>query len=139
VNICDFDEKLSHTAYAAADFLFMPSRFEPCGLPQMIGPIYGTLPIAHDTGGIHDTVNQLDVSRNKGNGFLFEVHDSKGLRWATDQAMNFFRLPTEKRDAQIARIMRESKETFNQEVTADRYVAIYRRLLEMSRKPESGS
>ena len=136
VSICDFDERLSRLGYAAADFLFMPSRFEPCGLPQMIGPIYGTLPIAHDTGGIHDTVRHLSVSQDSGNGFLFEVYDTAGLRWATDQAMQFHRLPEATRDAQIARVMREGKATFNQEVTADRYVAIYRRLLEMNQSPE---
>ena len=54
VAVCDFNEDLEHQAYAAADFLLMPSKFEPCGLPQMIAPIYGALPVAHDTGGIHD-------------------------------------------------------------------------------------
>jgi glycogen synthase len=55
VAVCDFNERLEHLAYAAADFILMPSLFEPCGLPQMIAPIYGALPVAHDTGGIHDT------------------------------------------------------------------------------------
>ena len=56
VAICDFSEQMEHLAYAASDFILMPSRFEPCGLPQMIAPIYGSLPVAHDTGGIHDTI-----------------------------------------------------------------------------------
>ncbi len=62
VAICDFDFHLEHLAYAASDFILMPSSFEPCGLPQMIAPIYGSLPVAHDTGGIHDTITHLDVA-----------------------------------------------------------------------------
>ena len=58
----DFDERLSHLCYAGSDFILMPSRFEPCGLPQMIGALYGSLPIVHDTGGLHDTVSHLDVT-----------------------------------------------------------------------------
>jgi len=129
VSVCDFDEKLSHLGYAAADYIFMPSSFEPCGLPQMIGPIYGALPVAHDTGGIHDTVVPLSVKQNKGNGFLFEIHDSTGLRWAIDQAMKFHRLPKPLKNAQISRIMRESAKRFNQNVTAQHYMAIYKQLL----------
>ena len=101
VAICDFDEKLSRQAFAAADFVFMPSLFEPCGLPQMIGPIYGTLPVAHDTGGIHDTIEDMDVSENTGNGFLFKDFDSNGLSWAMDQAMKFYDLPPEVKQDQI--------------------------------------
>ena len=63
-------------AYGASDFILMPSRFEPCGLPQMIAPIYGSLPVAFDTGGIHDTIIHLDVDNNTGNGFLFKFFDS---------------------------------------------------------------
>lgn len=129
VSVCDFDEKLSHIGYAASDFIFMPSSFEPCGLPQMIGPIYGSLPVAHDTGGIHDTVRQLSVKKGTGNGFLFEIHDTTGLRWAVDQAMKFHRLPKKIKHAQITRIMKQSAKTFNQSVTAESYRKIYRHLL----------
>ncbi len=128
VSVCDFDEGLSHWAYAAADFLFMPSSFEPCGLPQMIGPVYGTLPVAHDTGGIHDTVTQFSATDKSGNGFLFEVHDSSGFKWAIDQAMQFYRLPSEYKREQVARIMTESAARFNQRVTAERYMQVYDRL-----------
>jgi starch synthase len=93
VAVCDFSERLEHLAYGASDFVLMPSRFEPCGLPQMIAPIYGALPVAHDTGGIHDTITHLDVDRGVGNGFLFENYDAAGLYWAVSQAMDFFRMP----------------------------------------------
>jgi starch synthase/alpha-amylase len=79
VAVCDFDEAMACLAYGASDFVLMPSAFEPCGLPQMISPIYGALPVAHDTGGIHDTIEHMNVVKNTGNGFLFETFDSKGL------------------------------------------------------------
>ncbi len=132
--VAPFEEGLSHLGYAGADFLFMPSSFEPCGLPQMIGPIYGTLPVAHDTGGIHDTVRHLSIGNNSGNGFLFEVHDGAGLRWAIDQAMQFYRLPREMRETQLRRIMSQSRHQFNQAKTAEKYIDIYRKLLGIQKK-----
>ena len=92
VAICGFNDRLARQAYGASDFVLMPSSFEPCGLPQMIGSIYGVLPVAHDTGGIHDTITHLDVSKNTGNGFLFQTFDPGGLSWAIDQAMQFYRM-----------------------------------------------
>ena len=130
VAIYDFDFRLEHQAYAACDFILMPSSFEPCGLPQMIAPIYGTLPVAHDTGGIHDTISHLDVAQNSGNGFLFDTFDSGGLFWAIKQAMNFYNLSEAVKDKQIQRIMNESAETFTHARTARQYIALYERMLE---------
>ena len=130
VAVCNFDEHLEHHAYAAADFVLMPSKFEPCGLPQMIGLIYGALPVAHDTGGLHDTVLHIDVDKNFGNGFLFETFDSNGLFWAIDQAMQFFMLPDEVKRIQIERIMRISAETYNYKVTAKEYINLYEKMLQ---------
>jgi starch synthase/alpha-amylase len=130
VAICDFDERLARRAYGASDFILMPSLFEPCGLPQMIGPKYGSLPVAHDTGGIHDTVLHLDVENNTGNGFLFKTFDASGLMWAIEQAMVFFNLPEEIKQGQIERIMKQSAATFNHSVTARHYVALYEKMLQ---------
>jgi starch synthase/alpha-amylase len=130
VAICEFDEQLARLAYGAADFILMPSRFEPCGLPQMIAPIYGCLPVAHNTGGIHDTVTHLAPETNSGNGFLFDVYDSPGFLWAMDQAMNFHDAPAQMRGKQIQRIMKESAETFNHDVTARQYIKLYEKMLE---------
>jgi starch synthase/alpha-amylase len=130
VAICNFDFRLEHLAYGAADFILMPSSFEPCGLPQMIAPIYGALPVAHDTGGIHDTIADLDAIGDRGNGFLFQTFDSSGLFWAIEQAMNFFNLPKTIKNQQIRRIMKESAETFTHAHTARKYIALYERMLE---------
>lgn len=130
VAICDFSDRLEHKAYAASDFILMPSSFEPCGLPQMIAPIYGSLPVAHDTGGIHDTITHLDVKKNIGNGFLFNTFDAGGLLWAVEQAMQFYNLPETKKNKQIKRIMQESMATFNHDNTARQYIELYEKMLQ---------
>jgi starch synthase len=130
VAVCDFSEQLEHMAYGAADFVLIPSRFEPCGLPQMIGQIYGVLPVAMDTGGLHDTVTHLDVQRDTGNGFLFETYDAGGLLWAIDRAMDFYQMPTNVKHSQIGRIMRQGAATFNHEVNARQYIELYEKMLE---------
>jgi starch synthase len=129
VAICGFNERLARLAYGASDFVLMPSSFEPCGLPQMIGSTYGALPVAHDTGGIHDTVVHLDVYKDKGNGFLFKTFDSGGLSWAIDQAMQFYMMSPDIKKRQIRRIMIESAATFNHHVTAQQYIDIYEKML----------
>ncbi|MBF0120381.1 MAG: glycogen/starch synthase [Desulfobacterales bacterium] len=129
VAIYDFDENLEHLAYGASDFILMPSLFEPCGLPQMIGPIYGTLPVAHDTGGIHDTIHHLNVNQNQGNGFIFKHFDSNGLFWGIREAMSFYNLPDDVKIGQIKRIMKESLATFNHSVTAIKYIELYEKML----------
>lgn len=130
VAVVDFDERISHVGYAAADLMIMPSLFEPCGLPQMIAPIYGTLPIVHATGGLYDTVVPLNVERNTGNGFRFDIYGADGLRWAIDRGMEFLALPESKRKQQIRRIMLESAEEFSHEAAARRYVDIYEKMLQ---------
>jgi starch synthase len=130
VAVCDFSEQLEHMAYGAADFVLMPSRFEPCGLPQMIGQTYGTLPVAMDTGGLHDTVTHLDPENDRGNGFLFETYDSGGLLWAMDRAMDFYQMPDDIKQRQIARIMRQSATTYTHDVNARQYIELYEKMLE---------
>jgi len=129
VAVVDFDENLSHLGYAAADFTLLPSRFEPCGLPQMISPIYGTLSVVMNTGGLHDTVQNLDLKNNTGNGFLFDTYDSNGLKWAIDEAMKFYKKPRSVREPVMRRVMPEALEAFNHKVTAKRYIDIYETML----------
>jgi starch synthase len=129
VALCDYDEKLARLAYAASDFILIPSSFEPCGLPQMIGMRYGSIPIAYDTGGLHDTIQHIDVEHNTGNGFLFKVHDANGLFWAIDQAMNFYNFPSKAKEKCIERIMKQSAEMCNHAATARQYIALYEKML----------
>jgi len=130
IAVCDYNERLAHLAYAASDFVLMASSLEPLGLPQMIGPIYGSLPVAYETGGIRDAVLPLDLKNNTGNGFLFEVQNSQGLFWAIRQAMKFYKLPAQFRQKTVERIMAESAGKFNQAVTARGYIDLYEKMLQ---------
>ncbi len=130
VAICDFDERLARLAYGASDFLLMPSRFEPCGLPQMIGPLYGALPVVHDTGGLHDTIIHMDVDKGIGNGFVFKNHDRNGLFWAIKEAIRFYDFPRHLKCRQIERVMLQSAAIFNPSVMAAQYMELYEKMLE---------
>jgi ADP-glucose type glycogen/starch synthase len=129
VAVVDFEERLSRLAYAGADYMLMPSLFEPCGLPQMTAPLYGNLPVVHATGGLYDTIEHLDVGRSTGNGFRFDTYDSGALRWGIDQAMEFHAMPWDVRHEQIRRIIRESRERFSHKEVARRYIQIYEEML----------
>ncbi len=128
--VCNFNEQLEHLAYAASDFILTPASFEPCGLPQMTAPIYGSLPVAHNTGGIHDTITPLNVNQDTGNGFLFDVFDAQGLFGAIEQAMAFYDLPGAVKATQIERIMTQSKSEFTHAQTARQYITLYERMLQ---------
>ena len=129
VSINDFTEVLSHQAFASSDFLLMPSSFEPCGLPQMTGCIYGTLPIVFDTGGLHDTISHIDPENDTGNGFVFNVHNAEGLRWAVDRAMEFYKLDPDIKEHQIKRIMTQGVLEFNHTACATKYIELYEKMI----------
>lgn len=76
--------------YAGSDFFLMPSRFEPCGLGQLIAFRYGAIPIVHRTGGLADTVRDADGHTGAGNGFVFRQFDSASLLEAVDRAFGLF-------------------------------------------------
>ncbi len=122
----DFNERESRLGYAASDFTLIPSCFEPCGLAQMIGLRYGSLPIVHATGGLRDTVTPLDRG---GNGIVFEHHNSDGLRWAIDEAMRFHMQPDRERIGHIAAIMERAAAAFQPAAMIDRYLDLYDRVL----------
>ena len=75
-----YDEALSHKIYASCDVLLVPSKFEPCGLTQLIAMRYGTIPVVRETGGLKDTVQPYNQFDNDGNGFTFDRYEA-GLLW----------------------------------------------------------
>ena len=95
----------------------------------MAAPMYGTLPVAHNTGGIHDTVDHLHYDGHLGNGFRFDDYGTAGLRWAIDEAVRFYRFAPKDKKRIIQRIMKESKQRFNHETTALAYIALYTKML----------
>jgi len=86
VNI-KFDAALAKRIYAGSDFFLMPSKYEPCGLGQLISFRYGTIPIARKTGGLTDTILEYDPDTEEGNGFLFKEYSAKAFNEAIKAAL----------------------------------------------------
>jgi starch synthase len=97
-----FDEDLSHLIYAGADMLLVPSRFEPCGLTQLIALRYGTIPVVRAVGGLADTVFDKDHANrplHERNGYVFRDYDNRGLESALGRAVDcYFHHPAHFRD-----------------------------------------
>lgn len=89
----EFNEELAHQIYASADFFLMPSRYEPCGLSQLIGFRYGVIPVAYKTGGLADTITPYHDP--KGNGFVFEDFHPNGFMWGVGTAVAVYHQPGE--------------------------------------------
>lgn len=87
--VVKFDAQLAQRIYAASDFFLMPSRFEPCGLGQMIAMCYGALPIVRDTGGLHDTVSDLREAAG-GTGLVFRHSDPQEFRDVIHEALRLY-------------------------------------------------
>jgi ADP-glucose type glycogen/starch synthase len=126
-----FEERLAELARAGSDFVLMPSRYEPCGLPQLEGPRFGTLPVVRATGGLRDTVEDLDADAARGNGFVFEAMRPEALLDAMRRAVTFRGSPDDVRQAQLQRVMRQSFARFSLENTAREYIRLYERLLDL--------
>lgn len=86
-----FDEELAHQIYAGADLFLMPSKFEPCGLGQMIAMRYGAVPIVRETGGLKDTVKPINEQTREGNGFLFQNFNAHEMLFTIERALSFYR------------------------------------------------
>lgn len=90
-SVIGFNGVLAQRIYAGADIFLMPSRFEPCGLGQLIAMRYGTIPVARKTGGLADTVIDYDVETGTGNGFSFSQYSANALSEAMGRALDLFR------------------------------------------------
>ncbi len=125
----DFDEQLSHKIFASADFIVIPSLFEPCGLTQMIAFKYGCIPIVRQTGGLADTVFDLDdktFPKSKRNGFTFKEFSFDGLDSALDRAIDFWYKNYEELKLIILKNM---KLDFSWKASAKKYIEEYKKLL----------
>jgi starch synthase len=96
-----FDETLAQLIYAGCDFFLMPSRFEPCGLGQLIALRYGAVPVVRRTGGLADTVQNCDLHLSSGTGFTFEAATAQELEHAVERALAAYENPTAWRNLQI--------------------------------------
>lgn len=86
----DFNESLAHSIYAGADIMLMPSRYEPCGLVQLISLRYGTVPVARYTGGLADTIEDYDAVKRTGTGFLFDDYNASAFIECIKRAITVF-------------------------------------------------
>ncbi|VVB12621.1 unnamed protein product [Arabis nemorensis] len=103
-----YDEALSHSIYAASDMFIIPSIFEPCGLTQMISMRYGSIPIARKTGGLNDSVFDIDddtIPTQFQNGFTFQSADEQGLNYALERAFDHYKKDEEKWKRLVEKVM----------------------------------
>lgn len=100
-----YDEARSHHIYAGADALLVPSRFEPCGLTQLIAMHYGTIPVVRETGGLKDTVEPYNMFEDSGNGFTFDRYEPGLLLDAINRTKTLYFTSRESWDKMVVRDM----------------------------------
>lgn len=118
----EFDPALSQRMYAAADMFLMPSKFEPCGLSQIIAMRYGTLPIVRETGGLKDTVRPYNEFTGEGTGFSFRNFNGDEMGDAVFRAARLF---WDNRDAWNQLITQAMSQDFSWTRSADKYLDLY--------------
>ena len=117
-------EPLAHQIEAGADIFIMPSLYEPCGLNQMYSMRYGTVPVVRATGGLDDTVENYDVTTNKGNGFKFGAYSAPAMLEKIREAIYFYTQP----DIWV-KIQRNGMTTDNSwSAAANKYLDLYREI-----------
>lgn len=118
----EFDPALSQRMYAAADMFLMPSKFEPCGLSQIIAMRYGTLPIVRETGGLKDTVIPYNEFTGEGTGFSFSNFNGDEMGDAVFRAARLF---WDNRDAWNQLVTQAMSQDFSWTSSADKYLDLY--------------
>lgn len=125
-----FNRPLEQCIYAGADVFVMPSRFEPCGLNQMVAMRYGCVPVVHATGGLADSVHDYSPETGEGNGFSFSHYDSMALFAALVRALETYR----HRETWADLVHRCMSSDFSWSQPARRYVDLYHRALAVRRQ-----
>jgi starch synthase len=117
-----FDHHLAQLIYAGSDMVLMASRFEPCGLGQLIGMRYGTIPVVRATGGLVDTVRDFDPATGEGTGFMFTAYDPWQLFAAVVRAAETYRHP----ETWERLVRRDMQQDVSWAQSARRYIELYR-------------
>jgi starch synthase len=120
-----YDDDLARRIYAGSDVFLMPSRYEPCGLGQLIALRYGGAPVVRRTGGLADTVAEFDPARRTGTGFLFDTFTADALLAAVRRAAATYRQPVVWR----ALVHNAMAKDFSWDASAREYVTLYRKAL----------
>jgi starch synthase len=121
-----FDAVLAQKIYAASDMFLMPSKYEPCGLGQLISFKYGTIPVARKTGGLADTVREFDLESGEGNGFIFEEYNSNALLSAVKKAIEIFK------EKSVWKKLQEKVMDYDYswDASAKKYISLYMKALD---------
>jgi starch synthase len=122
-----YNESLAHRIFAASDVTLVPSRFEPCGLTQMYGFKYGSLPLAHRVGGLADTVVDCtleDMMAQRANGFIFDDFSQSGFERAMRRAFALFARRKDWADV----VLHAMRQPCGWQRSAQAYVALYQQL-----------
>ena len=117
-----YNENVAHNIYAGCDTLLVPSRFEPCGLTQLIAMRYGAVPIVRETGGLKDTVQPYNMFENTGNGFTFDRYESGLLYDAINRAKTLY---FENRKSWDDMVIRDMNKDVSWEKSAKQYKDMY--------------
>ncbi|HZP38001.1 MAG TPA: glycogen synthase GlgA [Methylomirabilota bacterium] len=120
-----YDDELSRRIYAGSDLFLMPSRYEPCGLGQLIALRYGGAPVVRRTGGLADTVVEFDPARKTGTGFVFDAFTPEALLTAVRRAASIYRQPV----LWKALVRNAMTQDFSWDASAREYVTLYRKAL----------
>lgn len=111
--------------YAGSDMFLMPSRFEPCGISQMISLRYGSVPVVHETGGLSDTITNFTPRTKRGNGFVFSTYTREDFLVAIVRALETYRYP----DVWKRLTVQGMRQSYSWEIPTKKYVQLYRRAL----------
>jgi starch synthase len=117
-----FSDALAHKIYASCDAFLMPSRFEPCGLSQIISLKYGTIPIVRETGGLKDTVVPYNEYTGEGTGFSFSQYSANDMLFVTRYAKGIY---YDKREQWHDIMTNAMSQDFSWSVSADKYINLY--------------
>lgn len=129
VHIKGFSEVESHQIIAGSDVILVPSQYEPCGLTQIYGLKYGTVPVVRAVGGLEDTVKQFNPRTGKGNGFKFKPFEVKYFLKTLQQAVSAFKNKQEWQNL----ITRGMSENYSWNLSAEKYVHLYNKTLKTKR------
>ncbi|PIP70449.1 MAG: glycogen synthase GlgA [Nitrospirae bacterium CG22_combo_CG10-13_8_21_14_all_44_11] len=125
-----FEESLAHKIYAGSDIFLMPSRYEPCGIGQLIAMRYGAIPVARKTGGLADTISDYQPLEGKGTGFLFSDYTADALQGCLKRALCVYVNKT-----RWKKLVRSAmKMNFSWADSAERYIGLYDKVSKMKRR-----
>lgn len=125
--LLQFDTKAAARIYAGSDIFLMPSRFEPCGLGQLISLRYGSVPVVHSVGGLADTVTDYNPKTGRGNGFVFSKYDAVEFLTAIVRALETYKHSGAWRKL----VMAGMKQSHSWEIPARKYAMLYRKAIKL--------